>query len=143
MLSRTEPERSMCYTVLYYLAASVSFSFTLSTAPSASARCSPGRAPPLGWCGISTRGKLETPKNFASVRPSSIKIDWHRVTVGLPRCCSSIASWTLHDVHDPQAPRPVITASHRLTNSSIIGFGAPCMCVGFVFNNTSAGRYFS
>src|SRR5262245_42242887 len=30
------------------LATNVSRSFTLSTAPSASARCSPGRAPPLG-----------------------------------------------------------------------------------------------
>ena len=53
----------------------VSFSFTLSTAPSASARCSPGRAPPLGWWGISTSGRLTMPKNFASVLPSSINID--------------------------------------------------------------------
>ncbi len=77
------------------------------------------------------------PKNFASVRASSMKIDWHSVTVGFPFSCNSMASWTLHDVHDPQAPKPVITASHRLKISSMIGFGAPCMCVGLVLNRTS------
>ena len=82
------------------------------------------------------------PKNFASVPASAIKIDWHRVTVGLPFFCSSMASWTLHDVHDPQAPRPVITASHRLRISSMIGFGAPCMCVGLVLKITSFVAYF-
>ena len=67
------------------------------------------------------------PKNFASVFANSMKIDWQRVTVGFPLFCSSMASWTLHDVHDPQAPRPVMTASQRLRISSMIGLGAPCM----------------
>ena len=80
------------------------------------------------------------PKNFASVLPSSMNIDWQSVAVGLPCCWISMASWTLHDVQDPQAPRPVITASHRLTNSSIIALGAPCICVGFLRRMTSAGR---
>jgi hypothetical protein len=79
-----------------------------------------------------------SPKNFASVLASSMKIDWHRVTVGFPFFCSSMASWTLHDVHDPQAPRPVMTASHRLANSSMIGLGAPCICEGLVLKSTSA-----
>jgi len=77
------------------------------------------------------------PKNLASVRASSMKIDWHSVTVGFPFFCSSMASWTLHDVHDPQAPKPVITASQRFKISSMIGFGAPCMWVGLVLNRTS------
>ena len=77
------------------------------------------------------------PKNFASVRASSMKIDWHKVTVGFPFFCNSMASWTLHDVHDPQAPKPVITASLRFKISSMIGFGAPCMWVGLVLNRTS------
>jgi hypothetical protein len=86
---------------------------------------------------------VASPKNFASVLASSMKIDWQSVTVGLPFFCNSIASWTLHDVHDPQAPKPVMTASHRFTNSSIVALGAPCMCDGLVLNNTSAVRYFS
>jgi hypothetical protein len=67
------------------------------------------------------------PKNFASVLPNSIKMDWQSVTVGLPRLCSSMASWTLHEVQDPQAPRPVITASQRLEYSFMMSAGAPCM----------------
>jgi hypothetical protein len=112
---------------LHPAAPSVNFRFTSSTAPSASARCSPGRAPPLGWCGISISGSFAIPKNFASVRPNSMKIDWQRVTVGFPFFCNSIASWTLHDVHEPHAPKPVIIASHRPTISSMIVLGAPCM----------------
>ena len=88
-------------------------------------------------------GKFGIPKNFASVLPNSIKIDWQRVTVGFPFFCSSMASWTLHDVHDPQAPRPVITASHRVNSSSIIGFGAPCIWVGLVRKITSLVLKFS
>ena len=83
------------------------------------------------------------PKNFASVLASSMKIDWQSVTVGFPFFCNSMASWTLHDVHDPQAPKPVMTASHRVNISSMIGRGAPCMCVGFVLKITSLTLDFS
>ena len=34
-----------------------------------------------------------------------------RVTVGSPAFSSSMLSWTLHDVQDPQSPRAVITTS--------------------------------
>jgi hypothetical protein len=68
-----------------------------------------------------------------------MKIDWHKVTVGFPRFWS-MASWT-STMYTTLKPQSVITASHRLTipHSS---FGAPCMCVGLVLNNTSAGPVF-
>ena len=55
--------------------ASVRVVLTSPTAILASSLCSPGLAPPLGWCGISISGNCDIPKNFASFLANSINMD--------------------------------------------------------------------
>src|SRR5262245_1479794 len=52
-------------------------------------------------------------------------------------------SWTLHDVHDPQSPKPLRTRSACDASSSRYCFGAPCCAVSLRRVITLATPYFS
>ena len=54
-----------------------------------------------------------------SPRNSSVTI----VAVGMPRFSSSMLSWTLHDVQDPQSAMPLITTSHSPVAADNISSG--------------------
>lgn len=43
---------------------------------------------------------------------------------GVPIFATSMASWRLHDVQDPQSPEPVKTTSHSLASSATSPGGA-------------------
>ncbi len=59
-------------------------------------------------------------KEAACIRPPAIKSAVHTAAVGMPRCSSMMASCTLHEMHEPQAPMAVITTSHVSLSSAII-----------------------
>ena len=48
------------------------------------------------------------------------------VAVGTPLFSSSMLSWTLHDVHDPQSAIPLMTTAHSRLAASSISAGAGC-----------------
>ena len=54
-----------------------------------------------------------------SPRNSSVTM----VAVGMPRFSSSMLSWTLHDVQEPQSAMPLITTSHSRVAASSISSG--------------------
>ena len=54
-----------------------------------------------------------------SPRNSSVTM----VAVGMPRFSSSMLSWTLHDVQDPQSAMPLITTSHSPVAAASISSG--------------------
>ena len=70
----------------------------------------------MGYCGI--------PKAAACIRPPARKSAVQTVTVGMPCFSSAMASCTLHEMHEPQAPMAVITQSQVLLNSSMSDGGA-------------------
>lgn len=53
------------------------------------------------------------------------------VSVDSPRCSSSIESWTLHDVQDPQSPVPVTTRRHSAAMRSASASPAPVAAWAF------------
>jgi len=55
-----------------------------------------------------------------SPRNSSVTM----VAVGTPRFSSSMLSWTLHDVHEPQSAIPFTTTSHSRAAATSISSGA-------------------
>ena len=78
-------------------------------------------------CGITTRRRECIPFEAAIALARETKASVHIVTVGKPFASSSIESWILHDVHDPQSQMPLITTWHFSTSFSIsVAFsGAP------------------
>ena len=48
---------------------------------------------------------------MALVRESILKLVETMAQLGFPTFSKAMASWTLHDEHEPQSPRPVIMAS--------------------------------
>ena len=68
-------------------------------------------------CGSSTRGNSLKPRVAASARASVMNSSVMSVAVETPRLSSSTASWTLHDVHEPQSPNALMTASQSSVNS--------------------------
>ena len=62
-------------------------------------------------------GRSGCPSAFACVRASTWKAVVAMVSVARRRFCNSTASWTLHDVHEPQSPDPVMIRSHWSTSS--------------------------
>ena len=73
---------------------------------------------------MTSSGKPATPSADSSLtaRP------WNAVVAispaGVPAFASSIVSWRLHDVHDPQSAEPAKTTSHRLLSSATISGAA-------------------
>jgi len=55
----------------------------------------------------------------ATALASDTKASLHIVTVGIPFFSSSVESWILHDVHDPQSQIPLNTTWHSVASFSI------------------------
>ena len=68
---------------------------------------------------MSSSGSPDTPRADSSLRASP----WNAVVAmrpaAVPLRASSMASWRLHDVHDPQSAEPAKTTSHCLLSSAI------------------------
>jgi hypothetical protein len=96
---------------------SVGFSVVGSAAASRTSVSSTRRStsgsgcPPRGWV-ITNSGKSDMPSCAASIFPIAANTSVQMTAVGTPAFWSSTASWTLHDVQDPQSPDPVMTTSH-------------------------------
>ena len=57
---------------------------------------------------------------------------------GVAAFASSMASWRLHDVHDPQSAEPAKTTSHCLASSSMSSAGAGVEALAFFLCTTAA-----
>ena len=64
-------------------------------------------------------GNSGIPRARRSTSPRTLKRWVQTVTVGTPRRSSSTESWILHDVQDPQSPRPTIATWAEVVNSSM------------------------
>ena len=69
-------------------------------------------------------GRSGTPSALPCARPNPWKLVEQTVSPILPRFETSTLSWILHDVHEPQSPEPVMTASQSATSSDINASGA-------------------
>jgi hypothetical protein len=79
--------------------------------------------PPRG-CWMTAMGSLGNPSALASTRPRVTNSVEQMVAVGTPRFSSAMASWILHDVHEPHSPTALSTTSHCASASSIsVGAG--------------------
>jgi hypothetical protein len=58
---------------------------------------------------MTTRRREDIPLDAAIALAREMKASEHIVTVGMPFFSSSIVSWILHDVHDPQSQMPLST----------------------------------
>ena len=101
----------------------VAISTIAAIAGSARARMSGCGTLTIG-CGTYTAGKLGWPRLVVTIpyRPRNSSVTM--VAVGSPRFSSSMLSWTLHDVQDPQSAMPLITTSHSRVAASSISSGA-------------------
>ncbi len=77
------------------------------------------------------RGSSGMPRDRRSTFPRVTNKWVQTVTVGIPRRSNSTASWILHDVQEPQSPRPTTTASTEATNWSSTSSEAGMEEVGF------------
>jgi predicted component of type VI protein secretion system len=68
---------------------------------------------------MTSKGSPETPSEDSSLtaRPWNAVVAMRPAAV--PLFASSMASWRLHDVHDPQSAEPAKTTSHSLLSSAI------------------------
>lgn len=76
-------------------------------------------------------GSAGQPSARACAVPSVRNAVEQMVTAAVPRFTASMLSWTLHDVHDPQSPEPVITRSHSSATSRSMASGAGTEAVFF------------
>jgi len=77
-----------------------------------------GFRPPSGWRAMAM-GNSGIPRARRSTSPRTLNRWVQTVTVGTPRRSSSTESWILHDVQDPQSPRPTIATWAEVVNSSM------------------------
>ena len=68
---------------------------------------------------MTSNGSPETPSEASSLtaRPWNAVVAMRPAAV--PLFASSMASWRLHDVHDPQSAEPAKTTSHCLLSSAM------------------------
>jgi hypothetical protein len=68
---------------------------------------------------MTSSGRPETPRALSSLTASP----WNAVVAmrpaAVPPFASSMASWRLHDVHDPQSAEPAKTTSQALLSSAM------------------------
>jgi hypothetical protein len=64
-------------------------------------------------------GRPVTPRAASSLTASPWKTVVAMRPAAVPLLASSMASWRLHDVHDPQSAEPAKTTSHCLASSAI------------------------
>src|SRR5439155_10784581 len=111
-----------CSPAVAYAPVSVAISTIAAITGSARPRMSRCGTLTIG-CRTYRAGRLAWPRLVVtipySVRNSSVTT----VAVGTPRFSSSMLSWTLHDVHDPQSAIPLITRSHSRAAASSISSG--------------------
>jgi len=69
-------------------------------------------------------GNPAPPSADACARPSVTNAFEQTVTASRPRFTACTLSWTLHDVHDPQSPDPVMMRSQSRTTSASVSSGA-------------------
>ena len=107
---------------------STKVSSSRANAASARLRTSSDFTVPIGWrtITIGESGALKASRSDFARASNGCVIT---VTANLPRFWISMESWTLHDVHEPQSPRPLITKSLWAASSSKSFLGAPCCAV--------------
>lgn len=69
-------------------------------------------------------GRSGWPRARAWRRPKATNSREQIVSATGPRFETSTPSWTLHEVHEPQSPEPVMTTSHCVASSSTTVLGA-------------------
>lgn len=75
------------------------------------------------------RSDIPSPRRSRSAIASNGCVQMAAATV--PRCCSSAASWILHDVQAPQSPEPVNTTSQSLAIRAMSSGGAGVAAFAF------------
>ena len=108
----------------------VSPATTCSRMVSAFSLTASARRPPRG-CWGTARGNSGMPRDRRSTFPKVTNKWVQTVTVGMPRRSNSTASWILHDVQEPQSPKPTTTASAEATSWSSTSSEAGMEAVGF------------
>jgi len=88
-------------------------------------------------------GNSGIPKARRSTSPSTLKRWVQTVTVGTPRRSSSTESWILHDVQEPQSPRPTIATWAEVVNASMTSCLAAMDAEGLRWCTTLEISYFS
>ncbi len=68
---------------------------------------------------MTSKGSPETPSADSSLTARPWKAVVAMRPAAVPLFASSMASWRLHDVHDPQSAEPAKTTSHCLLSSAI------------------------
>ena len=66
-----------------------------------------------------SRGRPETPSADSSLTARPWKAVVAISPAGVPAFASSMVSWRLHDVQDPQSAEPAKTTSHSLLSDAI------------------------
>ena len=89
-----------------------------NTASTLARTCGTG-SPPSG-CGMMAVCMFGRPKTLDWLRASAVKGAVINSTAGRPSFSASTESWTLHDVQDPQSPKPVMTTSQLSFSACII-----------------------
>ena len=102
---------------------------TISNRASALVTAVSAGRPPMGW-GAMAMGRSGMPRERRSTLPRRWKRWLHTVTVGMPRRSSSTASWILHEVQEPQSPRPTTATSTVAAISSMTRGSAGMEAVG-------------
>src|SRR3972149_8220917 len=90
---------------------------------------------PKGWGTIAKR-RSGMPSVLHSVLPSVGDSFEVNTTVVLPCFSNSMESWTLHDVQEPQSPRPVMMMSHFSSSSFLVSPGHGDDTEGFRLRTT-------
>ena len=75
-------------------------------------------------------GRSGMPRERRSTLPSLWNKWLQTVTVGIPRRSSSTASWILHEVQEPQSPRPTTATATAPAISSMTRGSAGMEAVG-------------
>jgi hypothetical protein len=68
---------------------------------------------------MTSKGRPETPSEASSLTARPWKAVVAMSPAAVPPLASSMASWRLHDVHDPQSAEPANTTSQVLLSSAI------------------------
>jgi len=90
----------------------------MSSTHSPAIRRTSSRARPPKGCGMTAIGSKALPSARAWARPRVWKAVEHTVSAALPCLATSMLSWILHDVHEPQSPEPAITTSQSTSESA-------------------------
>ena len=88
-----------------------------SATDSATERRASSEIVPTGW-GTLTSGRFAIPRDRVSACANVQNSLLTTVAVATPALSSCTESWTLHDVHEPQSAKALITTSQRLASAA-------------------------